>query len=54
MAREVNLVPQIAVFIDGGYVANVLKRHFGEPRLDYARVVGWICEDKIRRSRSMS
>lgn len=45
MVQEVNMVSKIAVFIDGGYLANVLKRHFGEPRLDYARIVDWICED---------
>ncbi len=36
---------KVAVFIDGGYLANILKHHFSEPRLDYAKLVKWICED---------
>jgi len=32
-----------AVFIDGGYLTNVL-RAFGKPRLDYAQFAAWTAE----------
>lgn len=30
-----------AVFIDGGYVAKLLRKHFGEPRIDYGAFASW-------------
>ncbi|MGE5486122.1 MAG: NYN domain-containing protein [Ignavibacteriales bacterium] len=33
---------RIAVLIDGGYLAKILERHFGKPKIDYQRLVEWI------------
>lgn len=37
-------MPMAAVFIDGGYLGKVLKDCFGEPRINYARLVEWAIE----------
>lgn len=36
---------KVAVFIDGGYMASLLKEHFGEPPIDYKRLVDWAVQD---------
>jgi len=32
-----------AIFIDGGYLSKILKRHFGAPRIDYLKLSNEIC-----------
>lgn len=35
------MIQQAAVFVDGGYLSKVLRHHFGEPRIDYAKLASW-------------
>lgn len=37
-----------AFFIDGGYLAKVLRNSFGEPRIDYLKLSEKLCEDSER------
>ena len=37
-----------ALFIDGGYLAKVLKNSFGERRIDYLKLSEKLCEDSER------
>lgn len=32
-----------AILLDSGYLNNVLKKYYGEPRLDYRAFADWIC-----------
>lgn len=41
-----NLMGTAAVLIDGGYLANILKRHFSRPKLDHEAFVKWVCQDE--------
>jgi uncharacterized LabA/DUF88 family protein len=34
-----------AIFIDGGYLSKILKRHFGAPRIDYLKLSNEICSE---------
>ena len=34
-----------AVFIDGGYLSSVLKKHFGEPAIDYTKFADLLCDN---------
>jgi uncharacterized LabA/DUF88 family protein len=35
------------VFIDGGYVSNLLKQHFNEAQIDYGKFASWAAKDAL-------
>lgn len=39
------IIASMAIFIDGGYMANILKNHFKEAPLDYHKFAEWIAGD---------
>lgn len=34
---------KVAVLIDGGYLGNILKKHFDETSIEHDRLVHWAC-----------
>ena len=43
--HSITIMEKAAIFIDGGYLSEVLKSYFGEPRVDYLKLSDKICSE---------